>query len=311
MRTFHSSVMWTVVALALAGCQAGGQPGESQSGGGLASAAEGFGNIGRGVAAGLRVGEAVEKAQEKFDDRQEYYIGRMAAAQIIHQYPLYVDDNANRYVNVVGKTLAEFSDLPQVFAGYNFHIIESNDINAFAMPGAFVFVTRGLLRCADNEDELAAILAHEIGHVQRKHALSAISDARTKEIGLVAIREGAKAGAAGRDFGELVNKVSAGVTDMLRTVMVKGYSREQEAQADRDAVEILRRTGYDPHAMASMLQKMKSRIKPDAHDFASTHPSPDERMKSVKGAIGEQASAEPDPARAARFAEALKAARAQ
>ncbi len=309
-RTLCFSVM--LAALALGGCKSGqgGSGGDLLSG--LADVAEGVGgNSGRWIAAGMRTGGAVARANETFDERQEYHIGRMAAAQILVKYPLYRDDNGNRYLNLVGKTLAEFSDRPQVFAGYNFHIVESNEVNAFAMPGAYILVTRGLLRCAENEDELAAILAHEIGHVQRQHAISAMTAGRSNDVWKTGLTEGLKAGTGSKAYGELAAMVTSGLTDMLKTVMDKGYSREQEAQADADAIAIMRRAGYDPHAMVAMLTKMKPLVKDHDHGFGSTHPSPDERIATVKKAIGGQVAVTPDAARAQRFTEALRAARAQ
>ena len=310
MKTKTIQIVGVICLLAsLSACKSGG--GNESGMGVLANIAEGFGDAGRGVAAGLRVGEAIGKASEDFDDRQEYHLGRMASAQILTKYPLYSDDAANRYLNLVGKNLADYSTKPQVFAGYNFHVVQSDEINAFAMPGAYILVTRGLLRCATNEDELAAILAHEIGHVQRRHAVEAVKQARGSDVLKVALVEGANAATNSREYAELTKLIFSGVGDMIKTVMVNGYSREQEAGADADAVAIMRLAGYDPNAMVSMLQRMKSLLKHDAHDFNSTHPSPDERIASVKKAIGGQVAVQPDAARTARFNEALKGARAQ
>lgn len=312
LRNFPFAIV--AAALCLSGCKSGGQ-GSGQGGdsflSGLANVAEAVGGKeGAFLAAGARTADAGLKAQEDFNDQNEYHIGRMASAQILTKYPLYNDDSANRYLNLVGKNLADFSNKPAVFAGYNFHVIQSDEINAFAMPGAYILVTRGLLRCAQNEDELAAILAHEIGHVQRRHAVDAIKNARGSDVWKTALVEFGKAGTHGKNYSEVFNMLSAGIGDMLKTVMVNGYSREQEAGADADAIEIMRLAGYDPNAMVSMLQRMKVQLKHDAHDFNSTHPSPDERIASVKKAIGGQVAIQPDAARTARFNEALKGVRA-
>ena len=311
MNTRHmlASALVLMVAL-LTGCKSGQGGGGADILNSLADVAEGVGgSSGRWIAAGMRTGGAYVRANETFDERQEYHIGRMAAAQILAKYPLYRDDDANRYLNLVGKTLAEFSDRPDVFAGYNFHIVESNEVNAFAMPGAFILVTRGLLRCAENEDELAAILAHEIGHVQRQHAIIAMTKGRSNDVWKTGLTEGLKAGTGSKAYGELAAMVTAGLTDMLKTILEKGYSREDEAQADGDAIVIMRRTGYDPNAMVSMLTKMKPLVKDHDHGFGSTHPSPDERIATVKKAIGGQVAVTPDAGRTQRFTQALRAAR--
>ena len=127
------------------------------------------------------VASAVSKSVEEFTPEQEYYIGRSVAAVILTKYPPYTNQPANEYLNLLGQTLAQVSDMPEIFRGYRFLVLNSDEINAFATPGGHIFITRGLLRCCRNEDAVAAVLAHEIGHIQLKHGIQAIKKARVTD----------------------------------------------------------------------------------------------------------------------------------
>jgi beta-barrel assembly-enhancing protease len=126
----------------------------------------------------VRDDKAVSRSAEEFTPEQEYYIRRSVGAVVLAKYPAYDNGPVNQYVNVLGQTLAQASDLPGIFGGYHFLVLNSDEINAFATPSGLVFVTRGLVRCCKNEDALAAVLAHEIGHIQFRHGMQAIQKAR-------------------------------------------------------------------------------------------------------------------------------------
>jgi predicted Zn-dependent protease len=130
---------------------------------------------------GAEVGQKVAKANEDFTPEQEYYIGRTVAATVLGIYKPWDGPKANEYLNTLGNSLAVFSVLPETFKGYHFLIMDTDEINAFGAPSGFVLISRGLLRCAASEDEVAAILAHEIGHVSLKHGMKAISSSRKTE----------------------------------------------------------------------------------------------------------------------------------
>lgn len=141
---------------------------------GLLDAIPGVGSVGeirRRVQQVQRVAGAAQRATAEITPRQEYYIGRAVAATILKQYRPWNHPAANAYVNKVGQSLALVSDAPQTFGGYHFLVLDSPEINAFAAPGGLILVSRGLLACCGSEDELAAVLAHEISHVQLKHGL--------------------------------------------------------------------------------------------------------------------------------------------
>jgi len=267
---------------------------------------DGFGSIGQGLSSGLKVHSAFHKANEKFGAIDEYHLGRATAAQLIAEYGLYNDEAATRYLNQVGQTLAEFSNKPETYSGYHFAILNSDDVNAFAAPGAFILVTRGLLRCAENEGELAAVLAHELGHIQREHALLAIQKSRNEKFLAVVGTEAAKT-AAGDQRAEVGN-ILDGMSDDVLAQLKNGYSKTQEAEADGDAVIILRSAGYDPNSMIGLLQKMESQLKPGHADFSSTHPKTADRIASIRSKITEAPQAL-NPSRTARFNTAMAAAR--
>ncbi len=119
--------------------------------------------------------------QTEFTPEQEYYIGRAVAANILATRKVYDNKAATDYLNVFERSLAIYSDRPETFGGYHVLIMDSDEINAFSAPGGLILVSRGLLRCAQNEDEVAAILAHETSHVVLKHGLNAIKEARKTE----------------------------------------------------------------------------------------------------------------------------------
>ncbi len=288
-----------VAILAVTGTGAHGQfsiGGSGKLGDVLGTAQSGFKGVG-----------ALAKAMKQMDPEAEYHLGRAVAAKILSKYGAYEDEQANRYVNQVGHALAEFSQAPEVYSDYHFQILESDDVNAFAAPGAFIFITRGMLRVCTTEDELAAVLAHEIGHIQRKHALKSIKKSRWLTFGAVLASEGS--GRAGRGQSAKFGKMFEGmVGDVAKTMMVNGYGRELEKEADGDAASILLATGYDPSAIISVLEKMK-KVRKRKSGFFKTHPKPSARIKSIKSLIttSGQSSA---PSRQARFDAALSGVRA-
>lgn len=223
---------------------------------------------------------AVSRSLEEFTPEQEYYIGRSVGAVVLTKYKALNDAKVNSYLNLLGQTLALASDTPELFAGYHFLVLDSDDINAFATPGGHIFITRGLIRCCRTEDELAAVLAHEIGHIQMRHGINAIQKARMAEALTVLAREGVKT-YGDEELIKLSNSFGDVISDITTTMINNGYSRTYEYQADAAAVTILRRAGYQPGALVNMLQVMSRQIKPGGSDFAKTHPSPQARIAEL------------------------------
>ena len=228
---------------------------------------------------------AAAKTFEDITPSQEYYIGRAIGATILNQYRPYNNPGVNRYINVLGQTLAQASDMPETYGGYHFLVLDSDDINALSAPGGLIFITRGLLRCCRSEDAVAAVLAHEIGHVQFRHGLQAINKSRLTEALTIIGAEGAKT-FGGQELANLTAAFEDSLTDITTTLINNGYARSLEYDADQAAVTIMQRVGYDPNGLADMLETMKSRLRPGGLDFAKTHPAPEDRLSEVRGAIG-------------------------
>lgn len=248
--------------------------------------------------------KAVSRSAEEFTPEQEYYIGRTVGAVVLGKYPAYDRSAVNQYLNVIGQTLAQASDLPAIFGGYHFLVLDSNEINAFATPSGLIFVTRGLLRCCKNEDALAAVLAHEIGHIQLRHGMAAIEKARVTEALTTLAVEGAKS-LGTREVAALTETFGGTISDITGTLINKGYARSSEYGADQAAVTLLRRVGYNPNGLVEMLTVMKKNLKTGGLDFAKTHPAPDDRITEIqkKGLVY---AAVPTPApRQKRFLQAL------
>ncbi len=251
-----------------------------------------------------RVGKAVEKASQDFTPEQEYYIGRAVAANILSMYPPADKPRLDAYLNLVGRALAQASDKPETFGGYHFLALKTKEVNAFACPGGFVLVSRGLLDLCRSEDDLAAVLAHEIGHVQLEHGIKAIKQGRMGEVTGLLVSE-AVGELSPVQFGRLVDLFNKSIGDVVKRMMVNGYSREQEFEADYAALEIMNRVGYHPRHLVEVLNRMKARFTKKSKGFAKTHPAPAVRIETVEGYLPPGKSPQPPKVRKRRFEKAL------
>lgn len=249
--------------------------------------------------------QAVGKVFESITPEQEYYIGRTVAATILAQNKPYDNEAATEYLNTIGQYLALYSDRPETFGGYRFLIMGTDEINAFAAPGGFILVSRGMLKCCRSEEALAAVLAHEIAHVEFNHGLQAINKSRLTSAATILATESAK-NLGGKELSELTKAFEDSISDITATMVNNGYTRQFESQADKGAVTILQRSGYDPTGLLSMLTEMEQHLKPGGKDFAKTHPDPKDRISEARKLIGNTPASAPVPARQQRFANAMK-----
>ena len=224
--------------------------------------------------------ESIEKAIEKIDPAQEYYIGRAVAAQILSKYELANEPELENYLNQICGALVLNSERPTLYRGYSVGIIDTDEINAFATSGGHILVSRGLLNCVTSEDALAAVLAHEIAHIQLEHSLKAIktsriTDAITKTTfaTMSVLSEG--------EFQEFTDVFGDAVDEIVAEMVDSGYSKSQEYEADETALEIMAATGYNPLAMNDMLNVLKQNQKSKS-GFSVTHPSPEDRLKNLQ-----------------------------
>ncbi|HVO38385.1 MAG TPA: M48 family metalloprotease [Spirochaetia bacterium] len=265
-----------------------------------------------GVSDIIAIGQAGQKVAEaeqtEFTPKQEYYIGRAVAANLLSTRKIYDNQKATDYLNVLERALADFSDRPETFGGYHVAILDADEINAFGAPGGLILVTRGLLRCAASEDGVAAILSHETSHVVLKHGMNAIKTARrTAAFQNLAVTTANAAG--GSDVRQLTDIFKDSISDITNTLVNNGYSRDLEYQADAMALQIMKNAGYDPKAFAEMLQVMETKFKPGGLGFNKTHPEPRDRLVEVDKKLAAMPAAATPPqaasARQARYQAAL------
>jgi len=210
------------------------------------------------------------------DEEEEALIGFEAASTLLGASPLMEHEATQRYVNRVGRWVAMQSARPEL--PWRFGVIDHPNINAFAAPGGYIFITRGLLFELRNEAELAGVLGHEITHVVEKHHLDALqSQARLNLAGNVAA-------AALESKGRNANQYDW-VTAGAKTLYTRGLDRDDEFEADRMGVVLAARAGYDPYGLPAVLQRL-DRIAADDNRLAllfKTHPAPADRMAELSG----------------------------
>jgi predicted Zn-dependent protease len=230
--------------------------------------------------------QAIEADTLPEDD--EYFAGRAAAARILDSYPIYDDPEANQYINVLGQTLALASTRPVIYSGYRFLILDTDEINGLATPGGHIFVTRGLLRLAENEHEVAAILAHEISHVALRHGAQAIMETKGRNLALRAEALNYRLAAVGADSGILgrgVALLEERVQSVVNALLGDGYSVDAEKEADLGAIQILLTLGYDPRGLSNVLDRLEDTEKAAGRNkegFHKTHPNPGRRIREIE-----------------------------
>jgi len=246
--------------------------------------------------------QTIGKAARPVSDQEEYYIGRAVAARLTATYPLYRNKRLTEYLNLVGQTLALHTEQPATFGGYHFAVLDTPEINAFACPGGTVLITRGMVASVKNEDELAAVLAHELGHVIHRDGIAAIQSSRWSQALLVI------GGQAAREFSpketaQLVSLFQGSIDDVVKTLVVNGYGREQEKKADRAALGYLAAAGYDPQGLVGYLERLQEAGRGSKGGILATHPGTEERLENVREAGAVSADRSGVPRRSKRFAE--------
>lgn len=216
-------------------------------------------------------------------EAQEVQIGRTEDPKIRDQYGVYPNPALQQYVNEVGQRLAKASHRPNL--EYRFTVVDSPEINAFALPGGYIYITRGILAYLNSEAELAAVLGHELGHVTARHSVQQMSAATAAQLGatLLQIFVPQTRGVAGDS-----------AINLLGGALLSGYSREHEYEADRLGAEYLARTGYDTQAIARVVDVLRTQERFDAevskaegrqprahHGLFATHPDSDSRAQQA------------------------------
>ncbi len=211
-------------------------------------------------------------------EEQEIELGRQAAEEIEKKYPILQDANVNAYIERLGQKLVAESGRTSI--DYHFKVVDSADVNAFALPGGWIYVNRGLIEAADQENELAGVLAHEIGHVVGRHSAEQVKKLQVTSIGLGVLDAILGRGTSGQIAGLAGQFVASGI--------FMKYGRDAEREADRLGVQNLYDAGFDPRGMVTFFEKLAAlrQEKPNAIEtFFSTHPSPQERAENVSDLI--------------------------
>lgn len=185
----------------------------------------------------------------------EYLLGYRVAARIVGSYPVLPRNHEiSLYIDHVGQTVALGSDSPYPYRGYYFIVLSSSDINAFAAPGGFVFITTGMIKFLRNEDELASIIGHEIGHIELNHGIQTIKKQKNTEAVGGALQELTSNTVVGNELAPVMDMLS----DEIYKSVLNGYSSELEAEADTRSAEICIDLGYDASAMLAVLERFKT-----------------------------------------------------
>ena len=251
-------------------------------------------------------GVAIKKAFEDITPEQEYYIGRAVGANILSKYKIQTNKpDMLAYVNKICKTLVINSPRPEIFNGYHVNILDSDEINAFATSGGHIFITRGLIESTTSEDTLAAVIAHEVSHIQLQHGLKAIKNSRITQALL--ITGTSAAGAAGNsDIAQLVDVFGDSINEVVTTMVTNGYSRTQEYEADSMAMSLMDLAGYEPSSLVDMLKTLEKTQSSHPGGFNKTHPSPTDRITNAQKTVGNYKVPDTRSFRAARYAAVRK-----
>lgn len=224
------------------------------------------------------------EANKTITPQQEVVMGQGVSATLLGAAPLVKDAALQKYVNQVGTWVAMQSEQPNL--AWRFGVMDSPNINAFAAPGGYILITRGLWDQIRSEAELAAILGHEITHVLKKDQIEAMKStnrgAILEELLVVGVNNKVKGG--GKEWGKKAAKATT------EGFYIKGLSKDAEYQADIGGMVLAARAGYNPYAMVSVLQTLGNVSPSDASValFFSTHPSPQDRIDNIEAKVGDQ-----------------------
>ena len=236
-------------------------------------------------------------------EKRELEVGKEEHEKLMKTAPVYQDAKMQAFVDKVGKRLAAISHRPDL--EYHFTIIDSPDINAFALPGGWVYVNRGLLDYLSSESQLAAVMGHEIGHITARHAVRQQTAARAGSVLTTAVSVASVLTTGTNVLGDTAN--------LFGGALISGYGRDMELEADGLGAEYLRKAGYDPNAMVEVItvlknnedfNRKKSRKAQAYHGLFATHPRNDTRLheavaKSADNHSPAQVQVNPDEFRTA------------
>lgn len=225
-------------------------------------------------------GDKIAQGTKETPEQEEMAIGRHMAGTLLGASKLSTAQQQQLYVNRVGRLLTLSSSRPQL--DWHFGVLADDDVNAFAAPGGYVFVTSGLLNMLDNEAQLAGVLAHEIAHVTHKDYLNAM---RSNNFLGAALDVGAFVGSAATQgqTSATQREFAKSVVNASKEVYARGLDKSDEYAADKAALETMKKAGYDPYAYVVVMQKLEARAAKDSAMalLMQTHPSPTDRLEAM------------------------------
>lgn len=225
----------------------------------------------------FRARQAINAAPSDSVDaaRAEIAFGRDVAARILGRFPLENNASLQRYINLVGKGVALHAPRPEL--EYRFGLVRAAEVNAYATPGGYIFITTGALAQMQDESELAAVLAHEVAHVTEQHIVKTLNlrtQSTDAQAGIAHLIGGA-GDAARVAFMQLVDKA-------VEILFEKGLTKAEEMDADRLATLIATSAGYDPHALPRYFERIRALNKTSLAQIRTTHPSFDDRIVNLQ-----------------------------
>lgn len=279
-----------------------------------ASASAQFGGIdlGRALDIGKKVVKGAEASRDLSTD-EEIALGEAVTAGFLGAAPLHSDQGLQRYVNRVGKWLAynsDRTDLPWAFG-----VIDTETINAFAMPGGYVIVSSGLVKRLATESELAGVLAHEIAHVVKRHQITAIQSGKRSDAFTSITKEIAADQIARRGGGYAAQQVKTWASNAAQELIKDGFflrplDRSMEYEADDLAIAIATRAGYEPYGLVAALQMLaQHKGEGDAASVFSTHPPAADRIAEIEHLAPVMERYAANPKNEQRFRQAVRALR--
>ena len=226
--------------------------------------------------------------RDDFTEEEKYYIGRSTCAYVFSKYSLIEDVELTKYLNEIGSTNALASKKATTFNGYRFLAFKDEHPNAYATPGGMILISTGMLKLCDNEDELAAVLAHEVEHIVKDHPMQAVSKANKDAALLNIAKYYAQKASKDVEIPEFIMKgMIDGFANILKDIVSaldNGYEKETEYEADAGAVETLATSGYSVDGLKSIILKLPH---VETSNYGANHPTPAERVAAIDAKIAE------------------------
>lgn len=245
-----------------------------------ASAHAQFGNLGDRLKKAQEAKGKLDKqvAEIKISDADERKLGEEVSAKLRQEFGVYQDKDVTKYVSLVGKVLAQGSSRP--YLDWQFVVLDTDGVNAFASPGGIVHVTRGLLGLVRNESELAGVLGHEVTHVTAKHTVRAIEKSKVISLGTEQVGNSSSLGQT--VLSQLANAA-------YKNIISNAFDRDDEVEADRVGIGLANKAGYSPHGLSDVLKRLQERNKDQdqPNGLFASHPLIKDRIANMASAITE------------------------